>query len=159
SGERLRQETLKLMTARRGAETWRAMLESGIVAAYLPAATSSDRLARLAKLEPALRLSPDATRRLAAATVTGSAASVAETLKLSNAERERLALITAPRAEVQVQDASQVRRLVYEHGNAAALDLLLVDWAAHEPDDRLAVQWQRAYEIVRNWPRPQFPLN
>jgi tRNA nucleotidyltransferase/poly(A) polymerase len=52
-----------------------------------------------------------------------------------------------------------VRRLVYEYGNAAALDLLLVDWAAHEPDDRLAIQWQRAYEIVRNWPRPKFPLN
>jgi poly(A) polymerase len=159
SGERLRQETLKLMTARRGAETWRAMLEAGIVAAYLPAATSIDRLARLAQLESALRITPDATRRLAAATVTGSGAAVAETLKLSNAQRERLVRITAPRPEVQAHDANQVRRLVYEYGNAAALDLLLVDWAAHEPDDRLAIQWQRAYEIVRNWPRPKFPLN
>jgi poly(A) polymerase len=159
SGERLRQETLKLMTARRGAETWRAMLEAGIVAAYLPQATSSDRLAGLAKLESALRIVPDAIRRLGALTVTGSAASVAQTLKLSNAERGRLTLITGPRAEFPAGDAGAVRRLIYEIGNAGALDLLLVDWTGHAPDDLMAPDWQRAYEIVRDWPRPQFPLS
>jgi poly(A) polymerase len=159
SGERLRQETLKLLTARRGAETWRAMLETGIAGAYLPEATSSDRLARLVKLESALRVVPDAIRRLAAVTVTGSAAVVAERLKLSNAERERLAAITAARPEFPVSAMNQVRRQIYELGNARALDLLLVDWAAHEPSDETMPQWQQACDLVRNWPRPEFPLS
>jgi poly(A) polymerase len=33
-----------------------------------------------------------------------------------------------------------------------ALDLLLVDWS--EPDS----DWLRAYEIVRDWPRPELPI-
>jgi poly(A) polymerase len=45
-----------------------------------------------------------------------------------------------------------VRREIYDLGNALALDLLLVDWA--EPD----IDAQRAFEIVRDWPRPELPV-
>jgi poly(A) polymerase len=152
SGERLRQETLKLLVARHGTRTWRTMLAEGIVAAFLPAATTIDRMAKVEALESRLKVPQDPIRRLAALTVTGSGPTVAETLKLSNAERDRLAAVTAPRPDFAVQDPALVRRQIYDLGNALALDLLLVDWG--EPE----IDWRRAFEIVREWPRPEFPL-
>jgi poly(A) polymerase len=151
SGERLRQETLKLLVARRGVETWRTMLAQGIVAAYLPQATSIDRLAKVAALEQRLKLRPDPVRRLAALTVTGAGPAVAGTLKLSNADRDRVGAIAAARPDFAVE-AALVRREIHALGNALALDMLLVDWRPPEIDA------QRAYEIVRDWPRPEFPL-
>ncbi|HVM83942.1 MAG TPA: CCA tRNA nucleotidyltransferase [Candidatus Binatia bacterium] len=153
SGERLRQETLKLLTARRGPETWRRMLASGIVAAYLPAATGIDRLEKVAALEAMLKLRPDPIRRLGALIVTGSGPTVAATLKLSNAERDRLNAIAAARPDFAVADPALVRRQIYDLGNALALDLLLVDWGENDID------WRGTYEIVRDWPRPDFPLS
>jgi poly(A) polymerase len=152
SGERLRQETLKLLVARRGVDTWRAMLNEGIVAAFLPQATTIDRMAKVAALESRLKVPQDAVRRLAALTVTGAGAAVAETLKLSNADRDRVIAVSAARPEFDASDASLVRRQIYDLGNALALDLLLVDWA--EPD----IDAQRAFEVVRNWPRPELPV-
>jgi poly(A) polymerase len=152
SGERLRQETLKLLVARRGVETWRAMLAEGIVAAFLPQATTIDRMAKVAALESRLKVPQDPIRRLAALTVTGAGPAVAGVLKLSNAERDRLVMIAASRPELSVTDPALVRREIYDLGNALALDLLLVDW--REPE----IDAQRAFEIVRDWPRPEFPL-
>jgi poly(A) polymerase len=152
SGERLRQETLKLLVARRGVETWRAMLERGIVTAYLPGATSIDRMAKVVALESRLKVPPDPIRRLGALAVTGAGLAIAERLKLSNIERDRLIAITAPRPDFAVQDAASVRRQIYDLGNALALDLLLVDWGAPESDG------QRAYAVVCDWSRPEFPL-
>jgi len=153
SGERLRQETLKLLAARRGPETWRRMLAGGIVAAYLPAATGIDRLEKVAALEAMLKLKPDPIRRLGALTVTGSGPTVAATLKLSNADRDRLNAITPARPDFAVADPALVRRQIYDLGNALALDLLLIDWGENDID------WRGAYEIIRDWPRPAFPLS
>jgi poly(A) polymerase len=152
SGERLRQETLKLLVARRGIETWRSMLAEGIVDAFLPEATTIDRLAKVAALEQRWKVPQDPIRRLAALTVTGAGPMVAETLKLSNADRDRLVAITAPRPDFAVQDPVLVRRQIYDLGNALALDLLLVDWS--EPE----IDFQQGTDIVRAWPRPEFPL-
>ncbi|GAB2174634.1 CCA tRNA nucleotidyltransferase [Dongia sp. agr-C8] len=152
SGERLRQETLKLLVARRGVETWRAMLSEGIVAAFLPQATTIDRLAKVAVLESRLKIPQDPVRRLAALTVTGAGPAAAETLKLSNADRDRVVAISAARPEFAMGDAHLVRREIYGLGNALALDLLLTDWAEPEVDA------QRAFEIVRDWPRPELPV-
>lgn len=152
SGERLRQETLKLLVARRGVETWRAMLAEGIVDAFLPQATTIDRMAKVAALESRLKVPQDAARRLAALTVTGAGPAVAETLRLSNAERARVIAISAARPDFAVSDPVLVRRQVYDLGNALALDLLLVDW--DQPD----IDWLNAFEIVRDWLRPQVPV-
>jgi poly(A) polymerase len=152
SGERLRQETLKLLVARRGVATWRAMLEAGIVDAYLPAATTTDRMAKVLALESRLKVPPDPIRRLAALAVTGSGSTIAETLKLSNAERDRVIAIAAPRPDFAIGDPTWVRKQIYDLGNALALDLLLVDW--REPDSDAL----RAFEILRDWPRPELPL-
>src|SRR5262249_47378709 len=67
-------------------------------------------------------------------------------------ERDRVTAVIAPRPDFAVEDPALVRRQIYDLGNALALDLLLVDWS--EPE----IDWRRAYEIVRDWPRPDFPL-
>lgn len=154
SGERLRQETLKLLVARNGVAVWAEMLNLGIAEAYLPQATSLDRLQKVAKLEQDLGEGPDAVRRLAALAITGSGPVIGETLKLANAERARLDLMSAARPPFNATDAHLIRRQIYDLGNAAALDLLLLDWGQSGSE----ADGHRAFDIIRHWQRPAFPL-
>ncbi|WP_374373653.1 CCA tRNA nucleotidyltransferase [Dongia sp.] len=154
SGERLRQETLKLLLARNGVSVWGEMLRLGFAEAYLPQATTLDRLAKVAKLERELGEKPDAIRRLAALALTGSGPAIGETLKLSNAERARLDLMSAARPDFNVDDPHFIRRQIYDLGNERALDLLLIDWGLTQPESA----WYRALDIIRRWPKPTFPL-
>lgn len=154
SGERLRQETLRLLTARRGPEIWGEMLSLGIVQHYLPWATTLDRLRSVAELEHRHGLAPDAVRRLAALTMTGCGPQVAATLKLSRAESERVAALDAPRDSFDADRPATVRRQIYRWGNDGALDRLLLDWP--EADD--GIRGRSALELIRAWPKPGFPL-
>ncbi len=154
SGERLRQETLRLLTARRGPEVWAEMLSLGIVQHYLPWATSLDRLHAVARLEQRHDLAPDAIRRLAALTMTGCGREVAERLRLSRAEGERIIALDAPRDPFDARSPQAVRRQIYAHGNDGARDRLLLDW----PDRIDGAAGVVALAIIASWPRPRFPL-
>ncbi|WP_374653334.1 CCA tRNA nucleotidyltransferase [Dongia sp.] len=154
SGERLRQETLKLLVARRGIEVWGEMLMRDFAAAYLPWATSQDRLVKVAALETRLHLKPDPIRRLAALAVTGCGPDIAETLKLSNAERDRLLAASGIRASFDIADTRIVHRQIYVLGNDRARDQVLLDWEPGPGEGG----WHGAFEIVQSWPRPTFPL-
>jgi poly(A) polymerase len=154
SGERLRQETLRLLTARRGVDVWGEMLGLGIVQHYLPWATTLDRLRWVAELEQRSGLTPDPIRRLAALTMTGCGREAAETLKLSRAEGNRLMELDAPRDPFDASSPQAVRRQIYLWGNDGALDRLLLDWL-----DRIdAAAGAAALEVIQSWPRPPFPL-
>ncbi|HEY3148319.1 MAG TPA: CCA tRNA nucleotidyltransferase [Dongiaceae bacterium] len=154
SGERLRQETLRLLTARRGAEVWGEMLGLGIVQHYLPWATSLDRLRAVAELEQRHGLAPDPIRRLAALTMTGCGREVAETLKLSRAEGDRIIALDAPRDPFDASSPRAVRRQIYAWGNDGARDRLLLDWV-----DRIdGASGAAALTVIEGWPRPRFPL-
>lgn len=154
SGERLRQETLKLLLARNGVGVWGEMLRLGFAEAYLPQATTLDRLIKVARLEADLAIEPAAIRRLAALAITGSGPVIGEMLKLSNAERARLDLLCAARPDFNASDPHLVRRQIYDLGNERALDLLLVDWGLAGPES----DWRRALDIIQSWPKPSFPL-
>ncbi len=154
SGERLRQETLKLLVARRGVAVWGEMLALDFAGAYLPWATTQDRLVKVAALEARLALPPDAIRRLAALTITGSGSDVAETLKLSNAERDRLLSAIDVRPPFDVTDDAAIRRQIHALGNDRARDRVLLDWEPGADEG----QWHRAFEMVQGWPRRNFPL-
>ena len=154
SGERLRQETLRLLLARRGVDVWGEMLGLGIVQHYLPWATSLDRLRWVAELEQRYRLAPDPVRRLAALTMTGCGREVAETLKLSRAEGNRIIDLAAARDPFDASSPQAVRRQIYKWGNDGALDRLLLDWL-----DRIdATAGSAALDVIQGWPRPRFPL-
>jgi poly(A) polymerase len=154
SGERLRQETLKLLVARKGVETWGELLARDFAAAYLPWATSQDRLVKVAALETRLHLKPDPIRRLAALAVTGCGPEIAETLKLSNADRDRLLAASNVRSTFDVSGDVVVRRQIHALGNDRARDQVLLDWEPGEAEGH----WHRAFEIIESWPRPTFPL-
>lgn len=154
SGERLRQETLKLLVARRGVAVWGKMLRGGFVDAYLPWATTLDRLVKVAALETRLKLPPDPVRRLCALTITGAGRDIAETLKLTNAERGRLLAASDARSAFDVTSEENIRRQIYEIGNDRASDRILIDW---EPGIEEGL-WHRAFEIATSWLRPTFPL-
>ena len=154
SGERLRQETLRLLTARRGPEVWGEILSLGIVQHYLPWSTTLDRLRSVAELEHRLGLPPDAIRRLAALTMTGCGQQVAEKLKLSRAEGERIVALDLPRAPFNAATAESVRREIYKWGNAGALDRLLLDW----PPDDDGAKGRATLDLIHAWQRPRFPL-
>ena len=154
SGERLRQETLRLLTARRGPDVWGEMLGLGIVQHYLPWATSLDRLRWVAELEQRHGLASDSIRRLAALTMTGCGPEVAETLKLSRAEGDRIIALDATRDPFDASSPQAVRRQIYAWGNDGARDRLLLDWL-----DRIdGAAGSEALAIVESWPRPRFPI-
>jgi poly(A) polymerase len=154
SGERLRQETLRLLVARRGPDVWGEMLGLGIVEHYLPWATSLDRLRAVAELEQRHGLAPDPVRRLAALTMTGCGREVAERLKLSRAEGDRIIALDATRDPFDAASVRDVRRQVYAWGNDGARDRLLLDWA-----DRIdGASGATALAEIARWPRPRFPL-
>jgi poly(A) polymerase len=154
SGERLRQETLRLLTARRGPDVWGEMLGLGIVQHYLPWATSLDRLRWVAELEQRHGLPPDPVRRLAALTMTGCGREVAETLKLSRAEGDRIIALDAARDPFDASAPEKVRRQIYAWGNDGARDRLLLDWL-----DRIdQAAGSAALAIIESWPRPRFPI-
>jgi poly(A) polymerase len=113
-----------------------------------------DRLRAVTELEQRHGLEPDAIRRLAALTMTGCGAQVAEKLKLSRAESGRIIALDAPRKPFDETTAEAVRREIYAHGNDGALDRLLLDWPGI--DD--GAQGRAALDLIRAWKRPGFPL-
>ncbi len=152
SGERLRQETLKLLKAERGPETWGLMLQAGIAGAYLPEAAALPTLLQVARREAELHLESSAIRRLAALlTAKTDALAVGSKLRLSRREQERLSGIAAgPEILLELEPAA-VRRLIYRHGNDLALDLVLVH---SKSEDRL----DAAAAIIRDWQAPRLPV-
>jgi poly(A) polymerase len=142
------------------------MREHGVLAHFLPEATSIARLAALVTVEgvaPA-RLVPgaDAIRRLAALLTKGSAAAVAQRLRLSNAERDRLlALDTGPWPTAD-DDRARRRRLLYGLGPERFRDAALFAWAdalagGAAVDRRETEDWIDLLAVLDE-PLPTFPL-
>lgn len=130
SGERVRGELFRLLTAPDPGAAWRLMIAHGVMAHLLPQATDVARLDRLARLAHDLGEAPDPLRRLAAVLEvdrTGALA-VAESLRLSNAERDRLAALIEPPVPVHpLDDAVKRRQALYRLGDAGLYrDLMLM---------------------------------
>lgn len=160
SAERVRVELLKLLAAPEPAPVVRLMREDGVLEHFLDHATAIDRLDRLVALERALGLN-DPLRRLAALLpVDGpTAAHLAQGLRLSNRERDRLVAMAAPALTPSPEmDEPARRRALYRVGAEAWADLVLCAWAdvGADPDDP---DWRRLYDTASGWSRPRFPLS
>ncbi|WP_448191433.1 CCA tRNA nucleotidyltransferase [Azospirillum sp. sgz301742] len=121
SGERLQGEIMRLLTAASAADVWCLMIGQGVMAHLLPAATDVARLSRMVELQHDLGEAPDPLLRLAAALDADRAGAfrAAETLRLSNAERDRLVSIVEPRVAVSLHDDPPARRrALYRLGDA-----------------------------------------
>ncbi|MBO0740422.1 MAG: CCA tRNA nucleotidyltransferase [Hyphomicrobiaceae bacterium] len=160
SGERVRQEMLRLLTAPRGPELARAMQEYGLLGFVLPAAARPGLLARLAAIEAHLGVAADAVLRLAAwaVEVPEDADRLRERLRLANEEHARLrhAALRVPDIG-PAADEKVARANLYANGAAAYRARVLLAWARsqHAPADPA---WQHRYTLPERWQPPPFPL-
>lgn len=148
SGERVAVELLKLLAAPDPLPALRLMRADGVLKAFLPEAGPLDRLRRLIALEA----EPDPLRRLAGLIVRHPEA-VAERLKLSGAQRDRLmAMRAAPALNLEGDRAAQ-RRALYRWGAALYRDRVLLAAAQRGGRDV-----SRLLRLAQSWKAPSFPL-
>jgi poly(A) polymerase len=159
SGERLREETLKLLRAPAPHEVLALMQADGVLQTYLPQATALARLATLVAIER--RLLPaapaDALRRLAALFEAGADVdAVAARLRLSNRDRDRLSALLAgdPAFDLETADA---RPLFYRFGATLIRDRALLAAAARNKWDAAALS--RLLAAAAAWKPVRLPVN
>jgi poly(A) polymerase len=133
SRERIAGELTKLLATPGAVDTVALMLEGGILRPVLPEvdAAGVERLRALAAAEAGAGLPPDPIRSLAALLPADAAEAVGARLRLSNADRQRLAKATGSLG------GEGPRALAYRLGPASAVDRLLL----HGEDPALVIAW------------------
>jgi len=164
SGERIRDELLKLLLTPRAGITLEVMTGHRILAAVLPQATRGDRLVALIAREDGAGVPGDALRRLAALLDTDAAGAVtaAERLRLSRRARKRLlALAQPPVPAAADMDARALRAAIYKRGGEEVRDLVLLDAAARDAagGGPGAGDLDAALDRAAKWTPPAFPLS
>jgi poly(A) polymerase len=158
SGERLAGELFKLLRAEAAPHVLAVMAACGVLAHLVPGARGSTQLARLIAIETR-RGEVDPLRRLAAILSADAAIAgrLAERLRLSNAERDRLVVLVAPAHVIDVaMDERARRRLLYRLGHAHFCDLALLTWMNQDVADDAA--WSQLLTFADAWVKPIFPL-
>jgi len=146
SAERVWHELSRILGAPEPRTAVRLMAELGVLAAVIPEGADARHLERLlsigAPADPLLRL---------ATLLTGDAAAVAQRLRLSIAERDRLtALRTAPLAQPAADDAS-LRRLLADYPPETLIGRTWIAFGSGE-------NWDALRQRLASMPRPVFPL-
>ncbi len=165
SGERVAGELFKLLTAPDPAGVLALMADEGVLAHFLPEAKDIGRLRALVTVE-ATTIGADPLRRLAAVLEVDAAgaSAVADRLRLSNVERERLVAVAAPPESVTAElGAAPRRRALYRLGAGRFRDLALLAWAGAladeselSPPDTEA--WRDLLAAAEAWTPVAFPL-
>jgi len=172
SGERVRGELFRILTAPNPATTITKMRGERALQYVLPEAGDVGRLRALAwLLERGIKISEidfDPVRRLAALLdpdlEPDQVSALAERLKFSNKERKHLLGMTAaePVLNADMSEA-ELRQACFKFGSSLVIDRALLAWAgnvaleAHLAPQRTAT-WLRLVETARDWPGPEFPL-
>jgi poly(A) polymerase len=157
SAERVRQELMQLLAAPRAAEIVGAMFDVGLLAPVLGAAPRPALLARLAAVETANGLAPDAVLRLAilALAVIDDVDRLRDRLRLSNDEAEVLALGAAAVPDLSGEPAAKA--CLYAEGVETFRRHVLLAWAASgaAPDSEA---WRQRLTLPDRWTAPQLPI-
>lgn len=162
SGERIRDELLKIMLLPNAEDALMLMQQSGVLAAVLPEAIFDVKtFGRLVELQTAVAagsdMEPEVWPRLALLVQGATAEAIADRLRLSNAQRTRLdGLLTLPAIEpAAVQDDAAFQRLLYRLNAERTRDGILLAASREAVDRELAIA--RAIQTA-SWQRPVFPL-
>lgn len=155
SGERVRVEVLKLLATANPMESWGLMIETGVAAHTIGEPGDIGLLAGLVSVESGSGAEP--VRRLAALLTGGLAAAtaLADRLRMSRAERDRLAA-SADRGSSVAADTepAALRRMIYRLGGATVLDRILLAWAREPGEER----FRSMARLAEEWSPPKFPL-
>ena len=159
SGERVRDELLRLLAAPEPGPVAALMAEAGVLARVLPEAGDERRLAALAAIEAELG-ERDPLRRLAALLATdgpGAARSAAR-LRLANRDRDRLVALAEPTEPPIAPDMGDRdrRRALYRWGVGLFRDRVLLAWAAERSPDTAG--YRRLLRAADEWRRPELPV-
>ena len=162
SGERVRQELLKLLAAPDPGAACSLMAEAEIFPHLLPEATALKRLIALLALERRSGARRDPLLRLSALIEVGQvgAEQVATRLRLSNMEKNRLVALAAPELPIFGDLTGSMRNLIlYRMGGPLTRDLALLAWAGEtakgDADNQAYVRLIAAADC---WRPKLFPL-
>ncbi len=161
SAERVSKELLKLLAADDPREAVGLMARTGVLGEVLPAPIDLARFDGMVAIEADQLFETDAVLRLAALLPDDQlgAAKLAERLRLSNADRDRLAAALAPTPELKSwMSPREIRRAVYRIGGAVFRDRAKLSWA-RETRTATTPQWRGMIALAESWPVPVFPLN
>ena len=149
SGERIRNETLRLLAASDPLPALQFMQEDGVLSAFLPEASGLERLRNLVAVEP----DPDPLRRLAAL-IDRDADLVAARLKLSSAQRARLIDLTAEPPLNLAAGTQAQRRALHRLDRELYVDRALLAAARTGDGTRL----KPLLALAKKWKPVEFPL-
>ena len=160
AAERTQKELLKLLGADDPRAALRLMAATGVLSAVLPQVKGLTRLESLIAIETEQLFDNDPELRLAAMLPdeAGTAADVAERLRLSNALSDRL--INAAGKEPRIvswMSPRESRRTVYRIGLRTFSDRIKLAWAASQRP-ATASQWRGLLALAETWRPPVFPL-
>ncbi|NEX93163.1 CCA tRNA nucleotidyltransferase [Caulobacter sp. 17J65-9] len=152
SAERISKELLKLLSAPDPRTAVRLMVETGVWTAAVPVE------ANLARFEAMVSIDPDPELRLSALLPDDPEldASLAENLRMSNAQRDRLvaALPSGPAVNLDMSEPA-ARAAIYRLGTRTFTDRVKRAWAESPQDSRPA---QALLDLAASWNAPRFPL-
>lgn len=159
SRERVRLELLKLLLAGHATPTLAVMAESGILGMVLGGVPLLASFENMVKVEAATGLDADAVRRLGAlgVSVAEDGERLAQRLRLSNAEAERLMALERWWHVKPGSDEQTARALLYRLGSQSFTDQVLLAWSrsavgAADP------AWYKLADLPVRWTVPVFPL-
>ena len=163
SRERVRAELLKLLAAPRAGEVTGQAADAGLLQGLLARACDPARLAKLMAIEASRAAAPDPMLRLAALAlrIFEDAETLADTLRLSNAEADRLRALGAALPDLHGLDAppgpGALRAMLFLRGRRCALDALTlthVDSRAAPTDGAFLA----AARFLADTPEPVMPV-
>ncbi|MGN6747303.1 MAG: CCA tRNA nucleotidyltransferase [Xanthobacteraceae bacterium] len=159
SRERIRSELLKLLLAPHATPTLALMSEIGLLGNVLGGIALLASFENMVKVEAAAAIESDAVRRLGALAVrvAEDAERIAQRLRLSNAEAERLIALERWWQVTPALGGMPARARLYHLGARHFVDQVLVAWSrssagAADP------AWRALAELPRTWNAPEFPL-
>jgi poly(A) polymerase len=160
SAERVSKELLKLLAADDPRPAVALMARTGVLGEVLPAPVDLARFEGLVTLEDETLFENEPLLRLAALLPDDQvgAAKFAQALRLSNAERDRLAAALSPTPEFKSwMSPREIRRTLYRLGAQPFRDRAKLAWAR---SGRTATtpQWRGMIALGEGWRPPPFPL-
>jgi poly(A) polymerase len=159
SRERVRMELLKLFVAPRAAATLVVMGESGLLGPVLGGVPYVADFAKMTDVEAALGLDADPVRRLGAlgVMVSEDAERLAQRLRLTNAETERLMALDTWWRVSPAAGEQAARALLYRLGPQSFIDRVLLAWSRVRADAADG-KWRALALLPQRWIVPVFPL-
>jgi tRNA nucleotidyltransferase/poly(A) polymerase len=160
SRERVRAELLKLLVAAGAAPTVAVMAETGLLGRVLGGVPLTPGFTNMVAVEAVVGLPADPMRRLAAlgVMIVEDAERLAQRLRLTNAEHERLAAMADGWWRIApAMGAAAARAALYRAGAARFTDRALLAWARSGAEAADA-PWRDLALLGNAWTPPRFPL-